>query len=158
MRIRIPLLVTVCLGMFLGVITVVAQPLRLPEPIIVQIAEIDRGNVRVRAEAQRDSTDLTPPLARQGARLSFQFLHRSREEVNALAEDGVRTKRDVRILDGSRLVAEGRVAGTATFQKDASEARHGFILLFDCLTEAERAASAMGEDIERTIDRMLTPQ
>lgn len=149
------LLVTTCIGLFIGAFAVVAQPVRLPEPIIVQIADIDREAVRVHAEPRRSSTNLTMIPAGRRAFLNFHFIHKNQQEVDALVQDGVRSKRPVRIVDGSRLIAQCSLVGRSTWQKDTSVAEHGFVLLFDSLSEAERAATAMGEDVDRMIDRLL---
>jgi len=148
-------LITASVVVVIGASAVIAQPLRPPEPIVVQIVEVDREAVRLRPEPKRSPIDLTLPLEEQRAFLSFYCPGKSQEEVGALVQDGVRSKRSVRIMDGCCFVAEGRVVGHASFQKNASVTRYGFLLRFDSLSEAERAAAAMREDVEHLIDRML---
>lgn len=143
-----------CVGMFLGVFATLSQPVLRPEAIVVQIADLDREFVKVRSEPQQSSTHLTVISTGQRALLGVYFTHKSQQDVNALVWNGVYTQRIVRIMAGSRIVAEGHALGPATLEKDPSVTRHGFLLLFDSFTEAEAAASAMREEVEDVIARM----
>ena len=128
-----------------GVSFSLAQPSPSPAPFVVGITNIDRERVFVFPRSRADGAGL----------LGFYFEGKNKTEIDELIREGVRIKRPVRIVDGQRLIAEGRVSGGAQ-----SETAHRLVLAFDSVVIAERAATAIREsgpweDIDTIVRRKV---
>jgi len=90
-------------------------------------------------------------IAEQWLRVDSSYQEGSELE----SRDPLISKRVIRVVNGTNVVAEGRIAGRAFLRKSEKETLCGLSLGFGSAAEAERAALAMREDMETTMRRKI---
>lgn len=143
------------LGLFLSAGSIgLAQPLRAVAPILIQARDLehDRNLVWVRPTEKDESLD-AKIYTERGARLTFYFKKKSSREVSALSSEAIKDKRAVQILDGQKLIGEGRVWGFAEFGKGNGQRLAGLNVDFDSLATAKKVADALMESEDDYLSR-----
>ena len=129
---KVHTLIAICGILCLGVSSGITQPLPAPLHVIVGIEDIDRDRVIICPRPNADGTVL----------MAFFLKRKNKTGIDELLRDGVRLKRRVRIADGQRILAEGRIAGGT-----GGDNAH-LVLAFDSAASAERAAVAIRPKLE----------
>jgi hypothetical protein len=111
-------------------------------PIVVRVSDIVRDYDYVRARAVQTN-----------ALLTFFFRNWPEPGTESLFSDALRSKGYVQVMDGTNLVAEGRIFGRAYRQKSEGGDLLGLILEFDSLGDAQDAATAIRHDADTEIHR-----
>ena len=111
-------------------------------PIVVRVSDIVRDYDYVRARAVQTN-----------ALLTFFFRNWPEPETESLLSDALCGKGYVQVMDGTNLVAEGRIFGRAYRQKREGGTLRGLMLKFDSLGDAQDAATAIRHDWDTEIYR-----
>jgi len=116
--------------------------IKVMAPVVVRVSDIVRDYDYVRARAVQTN-----------ALLTFFFRNWPEPETESLFSDAARSKGYVQVMDGTNLVAEGKLFGRAYRQKIEGGALLGLMLKFDSLGDAQDAATAIRHDWETEIYR-----
>jgi hypothetical protein len=129
-----------------------AESQKSQPPIVIRLSEILRESEWVTVQAQEAPVEgqLKPAPS-----VTFFFQTKPEAEVTSLFNDALISKRVIRVVNGTNVVAEGRIAGRAFLRKSEKETLCGLSLGFGSVAEAERAALAMREDMETTMRRKI---
>ena len=149
---RVQLLLALSAFACVGVALAVAQSVVPLTPLIVNVLDIDREYDHIHVTTPKISKERA---SEQTFHLSFSFKTKPQDEVESMVEDGVRSNRLVRVMNGTNFIAECGIAGGVTFRKSENETLYGLILTFNSLAEAERVAEVMREDWDTYFRRRL---
>jgi hypothetical protein len=118
------------------------EVIKVMAPIVVRVSDIVRDYDYVRARAVQTN-----------ALLTFFFRNWPEPETESLFSDAAPSKGYVQVMDGTNLVAEGRIFGLAYHQKREGGTLLGLMLKFDSLDDAQDAATAIRHDWDTEIHR-----
>ena len=127
-----------------------AEPQKSPAPIVIRVTDLARELECIRVSVRETQED---GHLRKAAYLACFFKASPTAEVDL--HDAVRNHRPVQIVDGTNLVVECLIAGTASLRKSDNEVFSGFSLRFDSVADAERAADAISEDLATWMRRHM---
>jgi hypothetical protein len=121
-------------------------------PLVVQVTSIVRDfdyiNVQTPQTQEGDRSE-------QAGLLTLFFQTRPGMEEKSLFNEALKSARVLHVVDGTNLLAECMIAGTAFHQRREGGPLFGLILKFGSVDDAERAAGAMREDLVVSIRRKL---
>jgi hypothetical protein len=127
--------------------SVITRPVSVSVPIIVDIKELDRYGVGAY------------PCAKvlDGAELWLPFQVIDQLAVEAMVDEGALLQRPVWVMDGQKVIAEGRLVGECINQPlNITNLEYGFLLGFVSVEAADKEATLL--KLEPSLDDLIRSQ
>lgn len=127
--------------------SVITRPVSMSAPIIVDMEQLDRYGVSADPSAK----------VLDGAMLSLPFLDTKQPVVERMARDGALLQRPVWVMDGQKVIAEGRLVGVCIEPSlNNTNDEFGFLLGFVSLEQADKEAKLL--KLEPSVDELIRRQ
>jgi hypothetical protein len=127
--------------------SVITQPVSVSAPIIVDIKQLDRYGV--------DAYPCAKVL--DGAEMLLPFQVIKQPAVEALVTEGALLQRPVWVMDGQKIVAEGRLVGECIYPPlNNTNLEYGLLLGFVSVEAADKEAKLL--KLEPSVDELIRSQ
>ena len=127
--------------------SVITQPVSVSPPIIVDIKQLDRYGVGAYPSVK----------VLDGAQMYLPFQVIKQPAVEALVREGALLQRPVWVMDGQKIIAEGRLVGECINQPlNNTNLEFGFVLGFDSVEAADNETRLL--KLEPSLDDLIRSQ